>query len=229
MSRGATCLGSSGLGDSGARTRGRSTQSRRRRIPGSPPTATGRRRRARARRAAASARGRRYGPPAGPQTHGPGEAAERARRRRRGRSPSRPASSQPGISPKTMAPARASTPANRNCVSSRSMRYGRSPTSSRNSTQPVRRVERVGRAHRRRQLREVAAEERPGRLASHQGLERGRRKRAERLGASEGAHEASTRRSRQDRRAVRPPRTGRAAAAMPHRVVRNASSAVMSL
>ena len=45
--------------------------------------------------------------------------------------------------------ARASMPAQRSCVSMRSSRYGRSPTSSRNSTQPSGGVERERRAERR--------------------------------------------------------------------------------
>ena len=48
-----------------------------------------------------------------------------------------PGSSQPGSSPKTTADVRARMPARRSWVSIRSSRYGRSDTSSRNSTDPA--------------------------------------------------------------------------------------------
>ncbi len=80
-------------------------------------------------------------------------------------------SSHLGSSPKTTADARARMPLSRSCVSMRSIRNGRSPTSSRNSTNPVRWIEGVRRAERRRQLRQRSAEEHARRLARHDRFE----------------------------------------------------------
>ena len=98
-------------------------------------------------------------------------------------------SSHCGSSPTTTARARASQPAWRACVTIRSSRYGRSADFVEEQHVALRRRKRVGRAERRQQLRQGAAEQRAACLAAMQRLEPVGRELAHRLSAAQRAQE----------------------------------------
>ena len=118
--------------------------------------------RARARRTAGSASRPTYGRTESRTAPGQESRATASRNDRARRGHRRRARRSAAARRRRRADARASRPLRRSCVSMRSSRYGRSPTSSRKSTQPAGGVERERRAERASELRQRAADEHPG-------------------------------------------------------------------